>query len=303
MATPARESTAVAVRDDRKEREQKLAQNATTVMKTEAARNTITPLLPEGVSYERVCREAYFALSDNGDLAQCEPMSFVRAVAKVCAWGLTIGETAHLVPYGRKVQAQQDYKGKIELIVWSGAARYLDAQCVYENERFDMRQGTAPYIEHTPILSPESRGKMIGAYAVAKLRHGDLKILFMSVEEIEHIRQTYSKTHKKGPLPPWYAKKTCVHQIAKTLPKSARLAKVLRTLEEDETEDEGAPTARTLPRDTGTPLPALGTKGAAGQAFAGYEGAEIATDRITTRPVDEDVYDDRDLVEDEEDGR
>jgi recombinational DNA repair protein RecT len=96
----------------------------------------------------------------------------------------------------------------------SGAARHVDAKCVYENEVFRYEEGTHPFIEHHPIMDPTARGKMVGAYAWAMInQRTPIKIAVLSVAEIDEIRQKNSKSHKEGPLEPWYACKTMVHQV------------------------------------------------------------------------------------------
>jgi len=209
----------------------------TALLKSDTARARITPML-RGVEYERVIGEVYLAVGENPDILKCSGESIVRAVARVCSWGLTVGETAHLVPYGNKLIAIQDYKGKIELILAAGGARAIDAQVVYEKEFFEHEEGTNPFVKHIPARRASERGVLVGAYAIAD--HGpDRKphIKYMAIEDVDAIRLKCSKQWKQGPCPPWYAMKTAVHQLAKLLPKNAKLAAVLAKLDEDETDE------------------------------------------------------------------
>ena len=216
------------------------------ILLTDSAKQQIVPLLPVGVAIQAVVSEVNRAVVDNPELLECTPASLIMAVSSIVKWDLAIGETAYLVPfntkvgdhYEKRVKALRDYKGDIELVIKSGAARKVDAKCVYVNEYFKYEEGTQPYIEHHPITDPSKRGAMLGAYAFAKLSHYELKIVFMSVEEIDEIRQAKSKSWKQGAVPAWYAKKTVIHQVTKSLPKNPKLAEVLREFDREETEEE-----------------------------------------------------------------
>jgi recombinase, phage RecT family len=253
MATAAKpESTALAIVETK---------GVVALLESDQARAVIEPMLPQGVEYRRVMQEVYLAGKDNPEILQCTPASIIRAVAKAESWGLTIGDTVHLVPFNvktskrgeqdrweKRLKAVQDYKGKIELIVSAGAARAVNAECVYQNEFFELELGTHPTIRHRPEREEAKRGAMIGAYAYADLGQRYQPIVkWMPVAEIDEIRKSHSKQWKDGPLKPWYARKTVVHQLAKVLPKNARMLKVLKAFEEEELElvDElpGAPVA------------------------------------------------------------
>jgi phage RecT family recombinase len=196
----------------------------------------IKPRLSPGITVERVLSEVIGAVQTNPELGECTPTSLVAAVAKATSTGLVIGEKIHLVPFNvnagtrdkpvweKRAQAIRDYKGDIELVIRAGGARLIDAQCFYEKEPFTFRLGTEPKIEHQP-LSPGARGKMVGAYAVAKVGAYDSRSV-MYVDEIDAIRQKFSKQWKGGDLPAWYAKKTVVHQIVKQLPSTPGLNKI-----------------------------------------------------------------------------
>jgi len=230
----------------------------TALLNTEEAKARITPLL-RGVEYERIVGEVYLAAGETPEILQCTPASVIRAVARACSWGLVIGEQVHLVPfnvnvgtkdqpkYEKRLKAIQDYKGKVELIVAAGGAKSIDAQVVYEKEPFELSQGTQPSIRHTPARSEKDRGAMIGAYAIAY--HGYRQpphVVYLTIAEVDAIRKRYSKQWKDGTCPPWYARKTCVHQVAKMLPRNVHMQKVLAVLDEDEVDDEqlaGAPVA------------------------------------------------------------
>jgi phage RecT family recombinase len=227
------------------------AQLPTIISSSKTARAVIAPFLPEGVSLDRVAASLRIALardeaaweaacrkdrnkSGPSPLQRCTPMSVFMAVAKIAQWGLEVGETAHLVPFGTECTPIADYKGLAQLVIASGLVRHVEAHCVYEKEPFRMKLGTTTEIEHLPIGDPKQRGEMVGVYALFRLRGYLTHVKYMAVEEIEAIRQQYSKQWKGGKLEPWYAEKTVIRQGVKLLPKDPRLAKTLAAFDEIE---------------------------------------------------------------------
>lgn len=217
------------------------------ILLADESKKYITPLLPHGITLERIMPEVHRAVYKNPAILDCTPTSIIMAVGDTLRWDLAIGETVHLVPFREKVstnpdryekrlQAIRDYKGDIELVVRSGAARGITAHNVYANEPFKYHQGDDPSIEHEPILDPAKRGEFLGSYAIARLSFYQKKIVWLHATEIEAVRQAHSKQWKLGPIPEWYGPKTCVHRVTKEIPKNPKLAGVLRAfaLEEEE---------------------------------------------------------------------
>lgn len=204
---------------------------------TPEARAIIEPLLPAGVALERIGSEVWFAMQDNPTLARCTPSSLVQSVGRSLAWGLEIGRTVHLVPFGDKCQAIRDYKGDIQLVVQSGAAIMVDAKAVYANEFFEWEDGTAPFIKHKPILDKKGRGAVIAFYAWARVTRHETKIFVISAEDVDDVRRKYSKQWKTGTLDAiaWYGCKTAVKRLCKQLPMRL-VGGVLNQLEREELE-------------------------------------------------------------------
>ena len=209
----------------------------------ESARARIDPFLPPGVKLERVAASFYLAVKDNPRLADCEPESLVRAIARIQQWGLEIGTTAHIAMFKGKATAIADYKGLIELMVAARAVRSVDPpRAVYSGDDFKLEMGTNPSIYHLPQTDPAKRGTLVGAYVVARLPGSRCMFEWMPLEDIEKIRKQSQSwgPEKVKECPPWYAKKTVVRQLAKVVPKNGRLAEVLaRVVEEDEAEEIG----------------------------------------------------------------
>jgi phage RecT family recombinase len=223
------------------------------------ARAFIAPFLPPGVDLDRVAASLKVALSKaradhkgSGEpaLFKCDPMSVFMAVAKISQWGLEVGETAHLVPFGSSCVPVADYKGLAELVIASGVARHVEAHCVYANEPFRLRRGShGTDLEHDPLTDGKARGAMIGAYAMYFLRGGVTMVEYMTVEDIDAVRQKYSKQWTSGPLPEWYARKSVVRRGIKLLPKNPRLAERLASMDLEVADVPAELAALTAPRD------------------------------------------------------
>ncbi len=211
---------------------------------SDRAQSFIAPFLPEGADPRRVAATVLLAvrMDKTGVLRKCTPESLVLGVARVQQWGLELGTTAHLLPFGNKMEVRDDatgnlverkvyeatpvadYKGLAELMVRSGAVRHVEAHAVYEADEFKYRFGLNPQIDHVPALPRKEGARITHAYVILHLPFGRFAFEVMGAEEIDEIRKKHSKQWKDGPLQGWYAKKTVVRQIAKTVPKNPRMA-------------------------------------------------------------------------------
>lgn len=212
------------------------------ILQSPEARAQIQALLPEGADFERVIIEVHRAATNNPDILKCTPASIINAVGTAVQTGLQIGREIHLVPVSGKLQAWNDYKGDITLVLWSGAARHVDAQAVYSGDTFEFELGDSPWVKHRPQIDPAKRGKLIAAYCIAWLNSmGTLKkIVVMPLADIEKIRKNSKSWNpdKVRDCPEWYAIKTTVHRNCKMLPKNRRLATVLAMLDSREQADQ-----------------------------------------------------------------
>jgi phage RecT family recombinase len=254
MATAARpESTTTAVVQEERAI---TARDLPAVIRTsKSARKQIEAFLPEGVSLDRVAASLDLALRKARQeykgtglcpLEKCDPATMLLAVAKIQQWGLEIGETAHLVPFGATCTPVADYKGLEELMVASGVARMVQSRCVYAKEPFRLKIGTPTELEHHPIASIADRGPMVSAYVIVHVRGGLQLVESMGVEEIDAIRKQYSKQWKEGPLTEWYARKTVIRRVAKHVPKNPRLARILAEIDREEVMEVPAELARAM---------------------------------------------------------
>jgi phage RecT family recombinase len=188
---------------------------------------SLQSMLPKGYEASRLITGAMMAAQQNPDLMKCTPVSIATALGRIAQWNLDVGLTAHLVPFGSACTAVADYKGLIALMVRAGA-RKVEAYVVREGDAFEYQLGTEAFLRHIPKTSTTP---ILGAYCIVTLRGSVTQFEYMSADDIEKLRQQYSKANKKGPLTEWYARKTVIRRCAKYVPQNEQLA---RALAEDE---------------------------------------------------------------------
>lgn len=211
--------------------------------------DVIASLLPRGTDVDRFKRIVLQSINRNPQLKKCTPNSIVDAAAEAARLGLepsgAIGG-AHLVPYGNTAQLIVDYRGLVELARRSGEIAAIDAAIVRQADRFHVRRGTEPAIDHVPDMEAASpadpadeTNPVTHVYAVARLRNGQRQFDVMTRDEVERIRGR-SRAGNAGPWrTDWHemAKKTVLRRLSKTLP----LTVEVRALIEMEDEAERTP--------------------------------------------------------------
>jgi recombination protein RecT len=197
----------------------------------------IQQLIPKHVSPERVILIAQTALTRAPELLTCDARSVLAGIIQCSILGLELHSALHhavLVPFKNTRTGLKEatlivqYQGYVELLMRGGTTSYAEAQPVYRNDYLDIEYGTNAHIIHKP-LTTGSRGGLIGAYAYAKLRDGNVKFHWMDEEAIEKRRKV-SKAKDAGPWVDWeeemYAK-TPLRHLCKQMKISAELAVTL----------------------------------------------------------------------------
>lgn len=206
------------------------------------SRKSLTALLPTHVRPDQMIRSVMAAVAKTPDLMVCTPTSIVMATAQACALGLppnTPLGLGYLVPFKTECTFIPGYRGLVRLAVQSGEVKGIMARAVHENDEFDIHMGTDPKIIHVPNLS--DRGNVIGTYAIAKMPSGEREFDWMSIGEINAIRDR-SKASDSGPWKTdWVemARKTVVRRLCKYLPLSEE--KLGRALELQAAAEAGVP--------------------------------------------------------------
>lgn len=197
----------------------------------------LAKMLPKTLSIERLLKVAQIAATTTPALAKCDVPSLVGAIGQCAQMGLepnTVLGHAYLVPFNVKrkdtngaerwvnsVQVIIGYKGLIDLARRSGQIVSIAAHEVCESDHFELVYGLDEKLNHTPAMG--ERGKVIGFYAVAKLKDGGYSFEFMSVHQVQEIMKA---TQSKGKYGPWMdhfvemGRKTVIRRLAKYLPLS-----------------------------------------------------------------------------------
>lgn len=248
--------------------------------------------LPAGMNPERVVRIALTCITQNPQLAECTPESFMGSLFVLAQLGLEpIAGRAYLLPFNNKrkigtewknfkeVQAIIGYKGFVDLFYRHESALSIDMQIVCQNDQFDYEYGTRPFLKHKP--STGDRGDVIGYYAVATLRGNATVFRYMTKKDCMEHGQAHSKTWVDykweggqkvpcdphfDPKSPWsnepdsMCQKTVLLQLSKLLPLSVDVQKAISVDESSRDYREGIVDVIDLPNTTaweeeGDPVP------------------------------------------------
>ena len=224
----------------------------------ERAKSQMAELLPAYMKPERMVSLVRMATYRTPKLLECDALTVVESVMQAARLGLEIGGPvpgAHLVPFRNKngryeCQLIVDYRGLIGLAVDAGSITSGDARLVYRGERFRVRYGTQPGIDHEPDFGAVDQGPdaITHAYFVARLPGGEVKFEVMTRKEIDAIRAR-SKASDQGPWVTDYgemAKKTVTKRGLKYIPVSPNAAaarKLAMAIELDNRFESGAASA------------------------------------------------------------
>lgn len=181
-----------------------------------------------GLDPDRFARIALTVVRQSPQLQRCRPESLLGALMTCAQLGLEPGPLgeAYLLPFKQECQFVPGYQGLVKLAWQSGQIRHIDAADVRENDEFSYTRGSAPVLHHVPAL--RDRGDVLAYYAVATFINGGHTAVVMSPEDINRVRDRSQSARSKDS--PWQtdydamARKTCVKQLAKWLPKSTTLA-------------------------------------------------------------------------------
>lgn len=209
-----------------------------------------------GFSIETVKREISFAvqaINKSAQLQKCSPESLMQSVLNISNIGLTLNpaaKEAYLIPRWNNLSKSMEavlepgYVGLVKLLTDAGSVKSMLCQLVYEKDVFtvDLANNMQP-VKHNPELSRTLRGEIKGAYALGTLIDGTRQVEYMSLEEINDIRER-SETYKafmeqKIKSCTWVtdfgemARKTVIKRIYKYLPRTERMTQIDKAVEID----------------------------------------------------------------------
>lgn len=193
--------------------------------------------LPEGFNQTRFIQNAMTVLQDTPDIESMEPHSVARTILKGAFLNLDFfNKECYAIPYNKNIapkgspakyikalQFQTDYKGEIKLVKKYGLRGIKDvyAKLVRQGDAFEtgVERGQQ-FVRFQPM--PFSDKPIVGVFAVCL--YEDLTTLteWMTVKEVNDVRDKYSKKNKKGEFSPAWrnrwgemAKKTVLRLLCK----------------------------------------------------------------------------------------
>src|SRR5437588_9188649 len=133
-----------------------------------------------------------FIMRKSPQVAQCTPESIFVAMMQAVNLDLMPNTPEHycsLVPYGRELQFQLEYRGGIELAYRSGIVKTIKADVVFAEDEFDYddAMNTIHHKKNLNIDRTQAKN-IVAAYAVAKLDSGEIMYELMSPSEIKKIK-------------------------------------------------------------------------------------------------------------------
>lgn len=193
--------------------------------------------LPKDFNQTRFLQNCMTVLQDVKDINKMEPISVARTMLKGAFLGLDFfNKECYAIPYGQSLQFQTDYKGEKKIIKKHSINPVLDiyAKLVREGDDFEEEiiQG-----RQTINFKPKSfnDGKIVGAFAAVIFKDGSMMYEAMSVNEIEAIRDKFSKQPKGKAWTDSFgemAKKTVLRRLCKHIEIDFETTEQAKTFEE-----------------------------------------------------------------------
>lgn len=187
-------------------------------------------VLPEHVTPERFERVTLTALQRQPDLLKCDRKSLFESVMQCAADGLQPdGREAALTKFGSKVAYMPMVAGILKKVRQSGDLSTITSQVVYEADEFEYWiDDEGEHLTHRPDMLSDP-GNARAVYAMARTTDGSVYIEVLRLSDVERIRKA-SKSGGSGPWSQWWdqmAKKSAIRRLAKRLPMSTDLDKVV----------------------------------------------------------------------------
>lgn len=210
---------------------------------TEQLRQQLTKLgpelknaLPSNIAPEKFQRVVLTVVNLNPELLSADRKTLLGACMRCAADGLVPdGREAALTVFGGKVQYLPMIAGLLKRVRNSGEISTIAAHVIYEHDEFLVELGDEERIVHKPAWNKD-RGRMVGVYAVAKLKDGGMQRALLSATDVEKVRAV-SRTKNTGPWVQWPEamwQKTALRRLTKYLPMDAETERMERMLQRDD---------------------------------------------------------------------
>ncbi len=228
------------------------------ILETPAMTRGIKAVAGKYLTADRITKMMLLAANRQPKLFNCTPRSFLDSCMKSAELGLDFGGAtgqAYLVPFRNGPLSKKHnrtvldctfipgYQGLIELCYRGGSATYVDAQIVYQKDRFTYNLGSEPRIVFEPNLDEEDRGDVKCAFAAIRLKDSPYpKLEIMTKKQLLAIKER-SKAKDSGPWQtdePEMMRKTVLRRALKYIPKTPEIEQALEA--DNQLYDIGLPT-------------------------------------------------------------
>lgn len=155
--------------------------------------------LPSMIEPERFIRMSLTAIRKNPKLMNADSSSLMGALMLCAQTGLEPNTPLHhaaLIPYGKEVEFQIEYRGYLQLAWNSGQIKMIDYGVIYTNDDYDYQKGLEPRLYHKPLLEGE-RGDPIMYYAMAELISGGKAFVVISHQDAMSHAKRFSKAYQR----------------------------------------------------------------------------------------------------------
>lgn len=210
-------------------------------------KDTFKDALPSHIKPEKFVNVLMTAVNLNPSLANADRGSLFNACMKAAQDGLIPdGKEAALVTFKNQVNYMPMIAGILKKVRNSGELATIVANIIHKNDPFEYYvDSDGEHLKHSPEIFGD-RGEVVGVYALAKTRTGDVYVEVMNMTEINAVKKA-SRSGNSGPWGGEFAtemmKKTALRRLAKRLPMSSDVEIVIQRDDELYEFEKPAPVA------------------------------------------------------------
>ena len=167
-------------------------------------------------------------------ILDCTPESVVLACMEAASLGLepdTPQAHCHLIPYKNICTLQMGYAGLVALALRDPNIKRIEARLRYASDTFKPQYAPKVNLEHIPNLDADP-GEPLGVYAIAHFADGEIDFEYMTIADVNEIRDRRSKGYDYDSSP-WKTdegemqKKTVLKRACKRWGRSRELSRAM----------------------------------------------------------------------------
>lgn len=187
----------------------------------DASLNAVSEALPNDFNKARFLQNTISVIRANPTLMSYNSNELLTCCLKSAYLGLDfMNQEAWIVPYSGHPQWQMGYKGACKFVKKYSIRPLADiyAKAVRKGDELEYGvRDNKPFIEWKPV--PFNNSEVVGVFAVASFKDGEILYEVMSKEDVDKIRKR-SRASSSGPWVTDYeemAKKTVLKRLAKNI--------------------------------------------------------------------------------------